>query len=95
MVLAASMRDASTWTRSAALRARLYERVAYEHDAASELGERYRVANDAAHGFVRRLERDYVGPRAIRGDAGGAAVGSSTRVRRRSCGSAAPPELVD
>ena len=27
-----------------------------------ELAERYRVANDAAHGFVRRLERQYVGP---------------------------------
>ena len=29
--------------------------------AERELAERYRVANDAAHGFVRRLEREYVG----------------------------------
>jgi hypothetical protein len=61
VVLAASMRDGFDVGRSAALRARLYERVAYEHDAGSELGHRYRVANDAAHGFVRRLEREYVG----------------------------------
>jgi hypothetical protein len=61
VVLAASMREKFDEDQSAALRARLYERVAFEHDAASELGERYRVANDAAHRFVRRLERDYVG----------------------------------
>jgi len=47
--------------RSAALRERLYERVTFAHDAQSEDGERYRVANDTAHGFVRRLERRYVG----------------------------------
>jgi hypothetical protein len=60
VVLAASLRrfDAA---RSAELRSRLYERVAFLHDAASELGERYRVANDAANRFIRRLERDYVG----------------------------------
>ncbi len=46
--------------RSAALRERLYERVAYEHDAASEIGQRYRMANEAAHRFVRRLEREYL-----------------------------------
>lgn len=61
VVLAASMRDKFDGDQSAALRARLYERVAFEHDASSELGERYRVANDTAHRFVRRLERDYVG----------------------------------
>jgi hypothetical protein len=35
--------------------------VSFEHDEASELGQRYRVANDAAHRFVRRMERDYIG----------------------------------
>jgi hypothetical protein len=48
--------------RSATLRARLYEGIAFAHDAQSEQGERYRVANDVAHRFVRRLERDYVQP---------------------------------
>jgi hypothetical protein len=56
VVLASSVRALDLAT-SARLRERLYERVAYAHDASSEIGERYRVANDAAHGFVRRLER--------------------------------------
>jgi hypothetical protein len=56
VVLASSVRALDLAT-SAKLRERLYECVRYDHDAASELGERYRVANDAAHGFVRRLER--------------------------------------
>jgi hypothetical protein len=62
VVLASSVRalDLST---SAKLRARLYERVHYAHDSATEMGERYRVANDAAHGFVRRLERHLPGRR--------------------------------
>jgi hypothetical protein len=60
VVLAASMRGFDT-DGSATLRARLYERVVYVHDADSEVGERYRVANDVANRFVRRLERDYVG----------------------------------
>jgi len=60
VVLAASVGTLDPPT-SAALRARLYERVAFVHDAGSELGERYRVANDAANRFVRGLERDYVG----------------------------------
>jgi len=71
VVLAASMQDGFDVERSAALRARLYERVAYDHDEASEVGQRYRVANDAAHRFVRRLERDYVGAsryRELRGE---------------------------
>jgi hypothetical protein len=59
LVLAASMRPFDV-ERSAGLRARLYERVSFPHDGASELGERYRTANDAAHSFVRRLERAYV-----------------------------------
>jgi hypothetical protein len=60
VVLAASIGtlDAAS---SAALRGHLYERVAFLHDATTELGERYRVANDAANRFVRRLERDCVG----------------------------------
>jgi hypothetical protein len=61
VVLAASMSDGFDVDRSASLRARLYERVTFEHDAQSEIGERYRVANDTAHRFVRRLERQYVG----------------------------------
>jgi hypothetical protein len=60
VVLAASMGTLDARS-SAALRARLYERVAFLHDASTELGERYRVANDAANRFVRRLERDCVG----------------------------------
>lgn len=46
--------------RSASLRARLYERVTFCEDPSTETGARYRVANDVAHAFVRRLERRYV-----------------------------------
>jgi hypothetical protein len=60
VVLAASIGTLDAGS-SAALRARLYERVAFVHEATTELGERYRVANDAANRFVRRLERDCVG----------------------------------
>ncbi len=64
VVIAASMRSFDARV-SARLRARLYENVVYVHDAENgaerELAERYRVANNAAHGFVRRLEREYVG----------------------------------
>ena len=34
---------------------RLFERVTYLHDAGTELGDRYRTANDLAARFVRRL----------------------------------------
>ena len=61
VVLAAS-KCAFDADRSAALRANLNERVDLVHDEASEVGERYRVANDAAHRFVRHLEREYVRP---------------------------------
>jgi hypothetical protein len=61
VVLAASIR-AFDADRSASLRARLYDQVAFAHEAETELGERYRVANDTAHRFVRRLEREYVEP---------------------------------
>jgi hypothetical protein len=60
VILAGSPRGCDV-SRSAELRARLYERIAFEHDHATEQGERYRVANDAAHRFVRRLERDFIG----------------------------------
>lgn len=46
--------------RSARLRQRLYDAVRYAHEAHTELGERYRVANRAAHRFVHHLERSYV-----------------------------------
>ena len=59
VIIAASIRRFAA-SRSASLRACLYERVAYVHGEGSELGERYRIANEAAHGFVRRLEREYV-----------------------------------
>jgi hypothetical protein len=64
VVLAASMRSFDA-RQSATLRARLYEGFALVHDDGSEAGreltERYRVASDTAHRFVRRLEKDYVG----------------------------------
>ena len=41
----------------------------YAHEAHTELGERYRVANRAAHRFVHRLERSYVARRPVPGDA--------------------------
>jgi hypothetical protein len=59
LLLASAMRGFDV-DRSATLRERLYERVTFAQDAASETGERYRVANDVAHAFVRRLERRYV-----------------------------------
>jgi hypothetical protein len=63
VVLAASI-DSFDARRSASLRARLYEDFVLVHDESSESGrelaERYRVANDVAHRFVRRLERVYV-----------------------------------
>jgi hypothetical protein len=49
--------------RSAALRERLFERVAFADAAGSELGERYRVANRTALRFLRRLERTHVASR--------------------------------
>ena len=45
---------------SATLRRRLYEDVSFAHDEATEHGDRYRLANERAHSFVRRLEREYV-----------------------------------
>jgi hypothetical protein len=59
VVLAASMR-AFDARRSADLRARLYERVSFAAAEGTESGDRYRVANDAANRFTRRLELSYV-----------------------------------
>jgi hypothetical protein len=59
VVLAASLARLDVET-SAALRERLFEAVTFSHDAGSELGERYRVANDFAGKVVRRLERRFV-----------------------------------
>jgi len=61
VVLAASI-EAFDADSSAALRTRLYEGITFAHAAQSEQGERYRVANEVAHRFVRRLEREYVEP---------------------------------
>ncbi len=49
--------DESTSRR---LRERLYDDVAFVHDAGSTEGERYRVANACARRFTARLEREYV-----------------------------------
>ncbi len=46
--------------RSARLRERLYEHIGYLHAAESELGERYRVANQTASRFLHKLERAHV-----------------------------------
>lgn len=59
VVLAASV-EAFDEIVSRKLRARLYDEVSFEHEADTELGERYRVANDYARRFTARLERDYV-----------------------------------
>jgi hypothetical protein len=42
------------------MHARLYERVQFCHAAGTEHGDRYRLANDLAARFVRRLEVNYV-----------------------------------
>jgi hypothetical protein len=62
VVLAASMAKLDVGT-SGVLRAKLYERVAFQHAAGSELGERYRMANDLAGRFVRRLEQRFLATR--------------------------------
>lgn len=59
VVLASAIRAFDT-DCSARLRASLYEYVAFAHPAQTELGERYRVANESANRFVRRLETQYV-----------------------------------
>ena len=46
--------------RSARLREHLYDRIAFLHGEESQLGERYRVANQTASRFVRKLERAHL-----------------------------------
>ena len=62
VVLAASL-GALDERRSARLRARLYDTVSFEHAPGTELGERYRLANELAARFVFRLERLYLASR--------------------------------
>lgn len=61
-VVLASVTRAVEPEASEALRRRLYELVAFEHHAATTEGERYRVANEVARAYVRRLERHFVLP---------------------------------
>ncbi len=49
--------------KSAVLRSNLFESVTFADAAESDVGERYRVANELANRFVRRLEREYVAAR--------------------------------
>lgn len=62
VVLAASLQRCDV-SSSERLRASLFERVAFEHDAGSERGDRYRVANAVAAKFARRLEREFIARR--------------------------------
>lgn len=59
VILASAVADFDE-RRSRRLRERLYEDVAYVHEADTALGERYRIANSCARRFTGRLERDYV-----------------------------------
>ena len=59
VILASSLRDFDERT-SRRIRERLYEDIAYVHEAGTEEGDRYRVANGCARRFTGRLERDYV-----------------------------------
>lgn len=59
IVLASSLRNFNLRT-SRRLRERLYDGVAYVHEADTEEGERYRTANSCARRFTQRIEREYV-----------------------------------
>ena len=59
VVLASSLRDFDA-DASERLRERLYDNVAFAHEADTEEGERYRMANVCAQRFTRRLETQYV-----------------------------------
>jgi len=59
VVLGGAMRSFDV-DKSATLRASLFESVRFADAAESDVGERYRVANDLANRFVRRLEQTYV-----------------------------------
>ena len=52
--------------RSETLRARLYDSVAFDDARETDKGERYRVANDVAHRYVRMLEREFVAQKRFR-----------------------------
>ncbi len=67
VVLAHSL-PSYTARASARLRERLFQGVTYCHPPATIEGERYRVANDAAHRFAERLERRYADERGERGE---------------------------
>ncbi len=62
VVLGGAMR-AFDADKSAALRSNLFESVRFADAEDSDEGERYRVANELANRFVRRLEREYVAAR--------------------------------
>lgn len=59
VVLASAVKDLDV-RASATLRRRLFEEVSFADAEGSEAGERYRIANDVAHTFVRRLEHAFV-----------------------------------
>jgi hypothetical protein len=59
VILASSLQDFDG-RASRRLRERLYEDIAFTHEADTVEGERYRVANEHARRFTGRLERDYV-----------------------------------
>jgi hypothetical protein len=59
VVLTASIGELTT-SRSARVRERLFEQVNYVHDAHTDLGSRYRAANECARRFTKRLEREFV-----------------------------------
>lgn len=59
VVIASSLKDFDE-AASRKLRERLYDEVAFVHDEGTELGERYRVANQCAQRFTARLEKQYV-----------------------------------
>ena len=59
VILASALRDFDART-SRRLRERLYDDIAFVHEADTVEGERYRVANGCARRFTGRLERDYV-----------------------------------
>lgn len=59
VVLAAATRNLDV-DASERLRERLYERVSFTHEANTDCGDRYRVANEVAKRFTRRLEREYL-----------------------------------
>ncbi|HQY65008.1 MAG: hypothetical protein IPF92_27210 [Myxococcales bacterium] len=69
VVLAHSLPSYTT-RASARLRERLFHGVTFCHGPATVEGERYRVANDAAHRFAERLERTYADERYDPGDPG-------------------------